>query len=38
VLEFFSPKPELLDPSVLELMKHVSVYISKGFEEGVHRA
>ncbi|MEE2998197.1 MAG: GAF domain-containing protein [Pseudomonadota bacterium] len=33
VLEFFSPNPEMLDPSVLELMKHVSKYISKGFFE-----
>ena len=33
VLEFFSPDPEILDPSVLELMKHVSTYISKDFHE-----
>ncbi|OUT79641.1 MAG: hypothetical protein CBB82_00685 [Betaproteobacteria bacterium TMED22] len=33
VLEFFSPDPEVLDPSVLELMKHVSTYISKDFHE-----
>ena len=33
VLEFFSPEPEMLDPSVLELMKHVSRYISKSFFE-----
>ena len=33
VLEFFSPEPEILDPSVLELMKHVSAYISKDFME-----
>ncbi|MDC1312240.1 GAF domain-containing protein [Burkholderiales bacterium] len=33
VLEFFSPDPEMLDPSVLELMKHVSSYISKDFHE-----
>ena len=31
VLEFFSPKPELLDPSVLVLMNRVSNYISKDF-------
>ena len=31
VLEFFSPEPEQLDPSVLELMKHVSRYISRVF-------
>ena len=37
VLEFFSPEPETLDPSVLELLKNVSSYISKGFEEGTHR-
>ena len=33
VLEFFSEGPELLDPSVLEFMKHVSKYISKGLFE-----
>ncbi|MBL6878360.1 MAG: GAF domain-containing protein [Burkholderiales bacterium] len=31
VLEFFSPDPEILNPSVLELMKHVSTYISEDF-------
>ena len=31
VLEFFSLEPEQLDPSVLELMKHVSRYISRVF-------
>ena len=31
VLEFFSLEPEQLDPSVLELMKHVSRYISRMF-------
>ncbi|PPR09611.1 MAG: hypothetical protein CFH41_02312 [Alphaproteobacteria bacterium MarineAlpha11_Bin1] len=31
VLEFFSPEPEMLSPSVLELMKHVSNYTSKSF-------
>ena len=37
VLEFFSPEPEVLDPSVLELMKQVSNHISNGFQEGIHR-
>lgn len=31
VLEFFSPNPEILNPSVLELMKAVSTYISGDF-------
>ena len=33
ILEFFSQEAELLDPSVLEFMKHVSKYISKGLFE-----
>ena len=31
VLEFFSPEPELLDPSFLELMDHVATHINQGF-------
>jgi len=31
VLEFFSPEPELLDPSFLELMEHVAIHINQGF-------
>jgi hypothetical protein len=31
VLEFFSPEPEHLNPSVLELMKHISNQVSRGY-------
>jgi hypothetical protein len=31
VLEFFSPEPEHLTPSVLELMKHISNQVSRGY-------
>ena len=31
ILEFFSPEPELLDPSFLELMNHVATHINQGF-------
>ena len=31
VLEFFSPEPELLDPSFLGLMDHVATHINQGF-------
>ena len=35
VLEFFSPEPEHLDPSVLELLKLASTQLSKGLAKNV---